>query len=96
MWQIGSEGGFLPAPVRRNRLLLAPAERADVIVDFTNVRAGTEIVLLNLGPDEPLGGPDDHFRPADPRTTGQVMQFRVVTGGSVDRVSRPSASGCRS
>ena len=27
-----------------------------MIVDFTNVPVGTEIVLLNLGPDEPFGG----------------------------------------
>ena len=41
-WQIGTEGGFLPNPVRLTELLLAPAERADVIVDFTNVPAGTQ------------------------------------------------------
>ena len=45
MWQIGNEGGFLAAPVNLtadhgNRLLMALAERADVIVDFTNVPAG--------------------------------------------------------
>ena len=33
--QIGSEGGYLPEPVRLRQLLIAPAERADVIVDFT-------------------------------------------------------------
>src|SRR5512132_3904003 len=54
-WQIGTEGGFLPAPLQLNRLLLGPAERADVIVDFTNVPVGTEIVLKNLAPDEPFG-----------------------------------------
>ncbi|HEX6919987.1 MAG TPA: bilirubin oxidase, partial [Actinomycetes bacterium] len=36
-WMIGSEGGFLPAPVRLEQLLMAPAERADVIVDFTGL-----------------------------------------------------------
>ena len=35
---------------------MGPAERADVIVDFTSVPVGTEIVLLNVGPDEPFGG----------------------------------------
>ena len=39
-WQIGNEGGFLPAPVELPELLLGPAERADVIVDFTNVALG--------------------------------------------------------
>ena len=41
-WQIGNEGGFLPAPVELTEVLLGPAERADVIVDFTDVPIGTE------------------------------------------------------
>ena len=55
------------------------AERADVIVDFTNVPLGNH-VLGNVGPDEPFGGgePDEDFDVADPDTTGQIMQFRVV------------------
>ncbi|WP_437842438.1 multicopper oxidase family protein [Sorangium sp. So ce1153] len=86
-WQIGSEGGFLPSPVERGTLLLAPAERVDVIVDFSGVRAGTEIVLLNLGPDAPFtGGPQP---PADPKTTGQVMQLRVVPATSSDTSTPP-------
>jgi spore coat protein A len=85
-WQIGSEGGFLPAPVELSRLLVAPAERADVIVDFTNVPVGTDVVLLNLGPDEPYQGgmPGEEFEPANPDTTGQVMQFRVRPSATVD------------
>ena len=81
--QIGAEGGFLPAPydvtvAGNNRLLMCPAERADLIVDFTNVPEG-DYVLGNLGPDEPFAGgvPDEDFEVANPATTGQVMQFRV-------------------
>ncbi|MGH2578813.1 MAG: multicopper oxidase family protein, partial [Actinomycetota bacterium] len=89
-WQIGSEGGFLPEPVRLEQLLMGPAERADVIVDFTNVPTGTEIILQNLGPDEPFGGgtPGVDFTPANPSTTGQVMQLRVVPSRHRD-TSRP-------
>jgi len=78
-YQIGGDQGFLPAPVQLTELLLAPAERADVIVDFSNIDAGTEIILQNLGPDEPFGGgiPGADFDPADPESTGIVMQFRV-------------------
>ena len=78
--QIGSDGGLLPSePIVLNQLLLGPAERADVIIDFSQFEAGTEITLLNLGPDEPFGGlPLDPDNRADPDTTGQVMQFRVV------------------
>ena len=83
VWQIGNEGGFLAAPVNitadhDNRLLMGLAERADMIVDFTNVPVGN-YVLGNVGPDEPFGGgePGDDFDVADPDTTGQIMQFRL-------------------
>jgi spore coat protein A, manganese oxidase len=44
---IGSEGGMFDAPVRTGRILLLPAERADVIVDFAGFE-GTDLVLRNL------------------------------------------------
>ena len=77
---IGNEGGFLPGqPLVLDQLLLAPAERADVIVDFSQFQPGDQITLLNLGPDSPFGTlPVDPADQANPETTGQVMQFRVV------------------
>jgi spore coat protein A, manganese oxidase len=78
---IGNEGGLRPnAPLLRDTLVMAPAERFDVLVDFSSLATGTEIVLQNLAPDEPFKGlsvevPQD---PADPETTGQVMKFKVV------------------
>jgi len=91
-WQIGAEGGFLPAPVLRDELLMAPAERVDVIVDFTQVPVGTQLILRNLGPDEPFGGgvPGVDFQAADPGTTGQVLQFRVMPATSTDRSTLPN------
>ncbi len=85
-WQIGTEGGFLPAPVQLHQLLIGLAERADVIVDFTRLRVGTELYLINQGPDEPFGGgkPDNDFDVADRSTTGQVMKFVVVPLASSD------------
>lgn len=78
--QIGTEGGLLPgAPLELDQILLAPAERADVIVDFSQFQPGDEIVLLNLGPDEPFGGlPIEPETLANPETTGRIMQFRIV------------------
>jgi len=80
--QIGNEGGLLPgAPIELTELLMAPAERADVIVDFSGFEVGDEITLLNLGPDSPFGNlPIDPADLANPETTGQIMQFRVVEG----------------
>jgi FtsP/CotA-like multicopper oxidase with cupredoxin domain len=90
IWMIGAEGGFLPAPVELDQVLMAPAERVDAIVDFTGLRPGTELYLVNLGPDEPFGRLTDPPKPvADPRTTGQVMKFRVVRRRSPDRSHPP-------
>lgn len=59
--QIGTESGLLPAPVKRAHILLGPAERAEVVVDFAG-KLGQRIVLQNLAADGSLR---------------QVMQFRV-------------------
>jgi FtsP/CotA-like multicopper oxidase with cupredoxin domain len=94
-WQIGAEGGFLPQPIQRTELLLEPAGRADVIVDFSAFPEGANVRLLNIGPDEPFGGgvPDLDFLPSDPNTTGQVMQFRIVRRTGVDGTTRPEVLG---
>jgi spore coat protein A, manganese oxidase len=65
------------APNPMQALLLGPAERADVIVDFGNLPPGTVVRMINTAPDAPFGGFPDV--PADPATTGQVMQFVVNT-----------------
>lgn len=95
VWQIGNEGGFLAAPVNLtttygNHLLMSPAERADIIVDFTNVPLGN-YVLGNIGPDEPFGGgaPGIDFPVADGASTGQIMQFRVVPARAPDPTTPP-------
>lgn len=76
--QIGTEGGFLPAPVVHNsppvqiplacdgtvdftapfNLLLAPAERADLVVDFSSVPVGSNLILYNDAP-APFPGGDE-------------------------------------
>ena len=79
--QIGSEGGFLPAPVvippqpidwdlthatinkvdiGSRSLLIGPAERADVIVDFSTLPSGTKLILYNDAPAA-LPTPDSRY-----------------------------------
>ena len=60
--QIGTESGLLPAPVKRTRISIAPAERVDVVIDFAK-KLGQKIVLQNLAADGSLR---------------QLMQFRVT------------------
>jgi spore coat protein A len=72
MIQIGTEGGFLPQPVALENqpiafdpetgnatsygLLLAPAERADIIVDFSKVTPGSRLIIYNDAPAPFPGG----------------------------------------
>ncbi len=70
-YQIGTDSGFLERPIGVGSLLLAPAERLDVIIDFSNME-GKAIVVKN---DAPTHFPNGD--PVDPKTTGIVMEFRV-------------------
>lgn len=99
--QIGGDQGFLPTPLTQQRLLIGPAERADVIVDFSSLPPGTRILLENIGPDEPFGGGEPcvdgavlgvncDFEPSDPGSTGKVMAFDVVPRLFADRSLVPA------
>lgn len=103
-YQIGSDGGLLAEPVMLNdpmnmnapRLIMAPGERADVVIDFSQVAVGTEFVLRNQG-----RAPYPNGTPANPQTIGQIMLFRVkplsapdlseipAQLASIDRLSNP-------
>ncbi len=65
---IGTDGGLLPAPVALNTLLQAPAERFDVIIDFTG-KSGQFFVLKNDGPAPFPGGGEV--------VPTEIMMFRV-------------------
>jgi Putative multicopper oxidases len=69
-WQIGAEGGMWDIPVLTKRLVLAPAERADVLVDFSKF-AGETLVMKNHRPPSPVSNPAPQLP--------QVMQIRVGT-----------------
>jgi len=71
--QIGTDGGFLPFPVELTELVIAPGERADILIDFSNLIPGTRLRLLN---DANTPFPDGD--PVDPDTVGQIMQFTVL------------------
>jgi spore coat protein A, manganese oxidase len=73
-YQIGSDGGFLNAPVPLDRLTLAPGERADVIVDFSDPRLAGQTVVLGNNARAPFPKGDT----IDPRTVGRIMAFQVT------------------
>lgn len=78
--QIGTDGGFLPNPVALNRLLLAPAERADLIVNFSGLE-GKTVTLSNNAP-APFPG-WDLLKPIH-SALYELMQFRVTLPLSSD------------
>jgi spore coat protein A len=88
LWQIGAEGGLLPAAVALQTLLIAPGERADVIVDFTGIRPGTSFVLSNnANTPFPGGG-----KPAGANIS-DIMKFNVVAppaGTPADTTTLPA------
>lgn len=80
IWQIGTDGGLLDTPAELNtpgdpnahRLDLGPAERADVIIDFSGLD-GASLVLTNTAVRSfPIG------KAPDPATDGQIMRFDVT------------------
>jgi spore coat protein A, manganese oxidase len=92
MIQIGGDGGFLPAisqlngqfnatglPTTKDFLVLAPGERADVVLDFANL-AGQHVYLTNHArpsrPGAPFGNGGDLATIKD--GTKAVLQFRVA------------------
>lgn len=76
--QIGTDGGYLPEPVELFSLLVAPGERADILIDFSSLAPGTKLLMLNDANTPFPGGdaPDIH-------TVGQIMQFTVLDTPSV-------------
>lgn len=72
-FQIGTDGGYLSKPVQLVSLLISPGERADVLVDFSQLPPGTKLTLTNTA-----NAPFPNGNAPDPETTGQVMQFMVL------------------
>jgi spore coat protein A len=84
LMQIGSDQGLLPAPVPMKRVIVAPGERVDLIVDFAGL--GGERAVLKSGPTELLqfrvaaGKVDDTSRlPSSLRTVRRIAESEAVT-----------------
>ena len=75
MQQIAGDGGLLERPVPRARVPLHPAERVDLVLDFSAYGPGDEIVLHN---EDGSGG------------TVPIMRFDVVGGGEREQFKVPS------
>jgi spore coat protein A, manganese oxidase len=83
--QIGTDGGFLPRAVTLNKLLLGPAERADLMVDFSALNGKT--VTLSNNAAAPYPGWAMSF--AHHERLYELMQFRVTL--ALHAPSKPAA-----
>ncbi|AYV78594.1 MAG: hypothetical protein Edafosvirus19_21 [Edafosvirus sp.] len=81
-YQIGSDGGYLPKPILINGdLVVANAERMDIVIDFAGLAVGTKINLEN----------SLDVLPEDEDTVGKVMRFNVInlTKLDISRIDTP-------
>jgi len=69
---IGSDGGYLPQPKVVDSVTIAITERADILVDFSQFPAGTQIIMRNI---------DDGID--DPNLDGTIMRFTVQNSSAV-------------
>jgi len=81
---IGTDGGLLDAPVALSSLNMAPAERYDVIIDFSNVPVGQSVTMNNTGGGMGGGGGGNTF---------DIIRFDIaredIDGSIVPQTLRP-------
>ncbi len=68
---IGNDGGLLKNPVTAKKILIAPGERLDVLINFAGNTIGTEIFLLSK---EFASGGD-----AQGKQSFRIMKFKIAT-----------------
>jgi len=90
-YQIGSDGGLLESPIALNRLRISPAERVEIVVDFSNDLNSTIDLLsyasefINIFPTYP-----PPLRDAMDTTDYRIMGFSVIDATSDPITTLPS------
>jgi FtsP/CotA-like multicopper oxidase with cupredoxin domain len=80
----GSSGGYLRSAVTVDELTVAPGERYMVLVDFSAMSPCESVILQNTA-----AAPFPAGDPADPDTTGQIMQFTATNCDGIDMPCLP-------
>ncbi|HVG29298.1 MAG TPA: multicopper oxidase domain-containing protein [Pyrinomonadaceae bacterium] len=85
---ISNDGNLLPNPVQVSSVMIAVAERMDVIIDFSAFPAGTVLRIENRLRQTDGAGPSDRDSLFSAGQGNQILEFRVqsdpVTDGSVN------------
>jgi FtsP/CotA-like multicopper oxidase with cupredoxin domain len=85
---IGTDGGYMNTVRTVTEWQQGVTERNDILIDFSNIPVGTQIVLRNTAPVPQPVGPLP-----DPNTDGTVMRFTVVQSPSVPPKTVPTNLG---
>lgn len=90
VYQIGADDNYMDAPVPVQNVFIAPGERADVIVDFSNY-AGQQIIVTN---DAPVPFPDGLVPGVDQPGMAKIMRFDVSRKRVKDTTCNPAIGQC--
>ncbi len=96
--QIASDGGLLAAPVQRTRVVVAPGERVELLIDLTNEPVGTDLYLRSFSTEfaprvvggSCFGGTGCGTGPLD-AANFNFMRIRVINPTANPVLSIPSA-----
>ena len=80
---IGSDGGYIKSPVSTTSMMFSPAERIDILVDFSKMTPGEKVILKNNA----LWNSPKY--PNQEQTVGQIMQFTVTADKGFEPKSLP-------
>jgi len=83
---IGTDGGLLAAPLQRDYVMLAPAERLDLWVDFRRWPRDTELTLQSLAFDDGMTMIESSLPDGAPF---RILQLRVEGGAAGAAASPP-------
>ena len=80
---VGTDQGLLASPASVTEVDFLPAERLDVVFDFSSVPAGSRVIVENILGDSPFGGDLPNLDPAAGevfanRKTDRIMAFDIV------------------
>lgn len=86
---VGNDGNLLHEPVTVDSVTISPAERFDVIIDFSQFEHGDKINLMNIADQTSGRGRTGVFAPMTSTYAQKVMQFWVLGPPVPDRSRIP-------
>ena len=87
---IGNDGNLLNQAVTTENVTISPAERFDVVIDFSQSFMGERINLMNIADQTSGKGRSGVFVPMTSTFAQKVMQFRVIGSSIPDNSEIPA------